>query len=73
MDRKLEAIFAFGTQFEGKTRMGEVFGGERPLREQILAHHAHYGSLIRRPYGEPFWTRETVQVDDVVTLGVVSI
>ncbi len=74
MERTLEAIFAFGTQFEGKTAMGEVFGGgERLLREQILAHHAHYGSLIRRPYGEPFWTRETVKVDDVVELSVVSI
>ena len=74
MERKLDAIFAFGTQFEGKTAMGEVFGGgERPLREQILAHHAHYGSLIRRPYGEPFWTRETMKVDDVVALEVVSI
>ncbi len=74
MARKLEAIFAFGTQFEGKTAMGEVFGGgDRPLREQILAHHAHYGSLIRRPYGEPFWTRETMRVDDVVALEVNSI
>lgn len=74
MERKLQAIFAFGTQFEGKTAMGEVFGGgERLLREQILAHHAHYGSLLRRPYGEPFWTRETLQVDDVVALGVISI
>lgn len=74
MARKLEAIFAYGTQFEGKTAMGEVFGGgERPLREQILAHHAHYGSLIRRPYGEPYWTRETVRVDDVVVLDVQSI
>ncbi len=74
MERKLEAIFAFGTQFEGKTAMGEVFGGgDRPLREQILAHHAHYGSLIRRPYAEPFWTRETMKVDDVLALDVVSI
>ncbi len=74
MQRKIDAIFAFGTQFAGKTAMGEVFGGgERPLREQLLAHHAHYGSLIRRPYGEPFWTRETVAVDDIVTLAVNSI
>ncbi len=74
MERKLQAIFAFGTQFEGKSAMGEVFGGgDRPLREQILAHHAHYGSLIRRPYGEPFWTRETMRVDDVVALEVNSI
>lgn len=74
VERKLEAIFAFGTQFEGKTAMGDVFGGgERPLREQILAHAAHYGSLIRRPYGEPYWMREAMRVDDVVTLGVDSI
>ena len=74
IERKLDAIFAFGTQFEGKTAMGDVFGGgERPLREQLLAHAAHYGSLIRRPYGEPYWMRETMKVDDVVTLGVDSI
>jgi bacillithiol biosynthesis deacetylase BshB1 len=74
MDRKLEAIFAYRSQFGGKTAMGEVFGGgDRPLREQIRAHNAHYGSLIRRPYGEPFWTRETMRVDDVVRLEVNSI
>jgi bacillithiol biosynthesis deacetylase BshB1 len=73
IDRKLDAIFAFASQFEGKTAMGEVFGGgSRPLREQIRAHAAHYGSLIRRPYGEPFWTRETLRIDDVVELRVNS-
>jgi N-acetylglucosamine malate deacetylase 1 len=73
IERKLEAIFAYRSQFEGKTAMGEVFGGgRRPLREQLLAHAAHYGSLIRRPYGEPFVTRETLRVDDVVTLDVNS-
>lgn len=74
MDRKIDAIFAYGSQFESKTAMGEIFGGgNRPLRDQIIAHGAHYGSLIRRPYGEPYWTRETMIVDDVVTLGVPSI
>ncbi|MGH7445139.1 MAG: bacillithiol biosynthesis deacetylase BshB1, partial [Longimicrobiales bacterium] len=74
MERKLDAIFAFGTQFEGRTAMGDVFGGgERPLREQLLAHAAHYGSWIRRPYGEPYWMRETMRVDDVVALDVDSI
>jgi bacillithiol biosynthesis deacetylase BshB1 len=72
MERKLESIFAYGSQFSGKTRMGDVMGGERPLPEQILAHHAHYGALIRRPYGEPFFTRETMHVDDLLTLGVAS-
>jgi len=74
MARKLEAIFAYGSQFEGKTAMGDVMGGgDRPLHDQILASHAHYGSLIRRPYGEPYYTREAVRVDDVVALEVNSL
>lgn len=73
MDRKIEAIFCFDSQFEGKTAMGDVMGGgTRPIREQILAHHAHYGSMIRKPYGEPFWCRESVEVGDLVNLAVGS-
>lgn len=73
MDRKLEAIFAFGSQFAAKTKMGDVLGGgERPLREQIRAHCAHYGSLIRCEFGEPYWVKETMEVDDVVALPVNS-
>jgi bacillithiol biosynthesis deacetylase BshB1 len=73
MEKKLAAIFAFGSQFAGKTAMGDVLGGgDRPLREQILAHHAHYGSWIRRAYGEPFWTRESVLSEDVVGMQVSS-
>jgi len=74
LERKLEAIFAFSSQFEGRTAMGDVFGGgARELREQLCAHAAHYGSLIRRPYGEPYWTRETLSIDDVVALPVNSL
>jgi N-acetylglucosamine malate deacetylase 1 len=73
IDRKLDAIFAYGTQFEGRTAMGDVFGGgTRPLREQILAHAAHYGSLIRRPYGEPYHVHESMRVDDITSLDVGS-
>ncbi|HWV55865.1 MAG TPA: bacillithiol biosynthesis deacetylase BshB1 [Longimicrobiales bacterium] len=73
MDRKLQAIGAFESQFSGKTWAGDVFGSEqRSLADQIRVHCAHYGSLIRRPYGEPFYTRETMAVEDVVALDVRS-
>jgi N-acetylglucosamine malate deacetylase 1 len=73
MERKLAAIFAYASQLEGRTALGDVFGGGgRPLREQILAHHVHYGSWIRRAYGEPYYTRETVRVEDVSALEVGS-
>ena len=64
--RKLEAIACYGSQFAGALQAGEVYPGGRPLDEQIRAHAASTGSLIRARYGEPFWTRETLSVD---TLG----
>lgn len=73
IDRKLEALAAYSTQFEKRTWAGEVFpGGERPLFEQIRAKLAHYGSLIRAPYGEPFWVRETFRAETLGSLGVSS-
>jgi bacillithiol biosynthesis deacetylase BshB1 len=67
IDRKIEAIRAFASQFDGKVALGDVFGGgDRPLYEQVRMHAAHYGSLIRRPYGEPYYCRETFRVDDMV-------
>ena len=53
------------------TKGGEVLpGGERPLIEQIRMQLAHYGSLIRVPYGEPFRISEALEVEDITKLGV---
>jgi len=71
MGRKLEAIAAYGSQFGDAVQAGEVFpGGGRALEDQIRAHAAWAGSLIRTEYGEPFWTRETVQVSSLGSLPV---
>lgn len=74
IERKMEAIRCYSSQFDGRTWGGEVFpGGDRPLYDQVRMHAARYGSLIRRAYGEPFLTLETMEVDDVVALEVRSI
>lgn len=74
METKMRAIECYDSQFAGRTWGGEVFpGGERLLYEQVRMHAARYGSLIRKEYGEPFHTVETMEVDDVVSLGVRSI
>lgn len=71
---KMRAIECYDSQFAGRTWGGEVFpGGDRPLYEQVRMHAARYGALIRKAYGEPFHTVETMEVDDVVALGVRSI
>ncbi len=70
--RKMEAVRCYASQFEGKTAAGEIFPTGQPLYERVETQSRHYGSLIREPYGEPFWTEETVAVDDITALSVRS-
>jgi bacillithiol biosynthesis deacetylase BshB1 len=73
MERKIEAIGCYASQFQGKTQAGEVFpGGDRPMLDQIRAQSAHYGSRIRVPFGEPFRVDETLEVESLGDLGVSS-
>lgn len=71
-DRKLEAIRCYASQFDGKNAAGEVFPAGGDIYENVRMHNARAGSLIRTAYGEPFFTHETVRIDDVVTMGVRS-
>lgn len=67
-ETKLAAIACYQSQFDGVTQAGEVYPTGEPLAEVIRHQSAHYGSLIRCRYGEPFWTQETMKVDDVMAL-----
>lgn len=73
MERKLEAVAAYRSQFEGLTRAGEVFpGGERSLVDQIRTWCGTCGSRIRAAYGEPFWTREVMEAESLEGLRVTT-
>jgi N-acetylglucosamine malate deacetylase 1 len=72
-ETKVQAIRCYSSQFEGAKAAGEVYPTGQDLYELIRVQSAHYGSLIRRRYGEPFYTPETQEVNDVLTLGVQSI
>jgi N-acetylglucosamine malate deacetylase 1 len=69
-EQKLDAIRCFDTQFGGLTQAGEVYPNGEPLYDTIRHYSAYYGSMIRTKYGEPFFTTETMRVDDVATLEV---
>jgi bacillithiol biosynthesis deacetylase BshB1 len=69
-ERKLAAIRCYASQFDGTTQAGEVFPNGESLYDVVRHQAAHYGSRIRRRYGEPFLTDETMMVTDVVTLDV---
>jgi bacillithiol biosynthesis deacetylase BshB1 len=69
-ETKLQAVAAYASQFGEAVQAGEVYPNGEPLADLMRHHAAHYGSLIRCRYGEPFFTTETMRVDDVTTLEV---
>ena len=72
MERKMAAIRCYASQFDGAKNAGEIFPTGQDLYSLVEVQNAHYGSLIRTRFGEPFWTPETMRVDDVVGLDVQS-
>jgi N-acetylglucosamine malate deacetylase 1 len=71
-ETKMKAIRCYDSQFTGEVQAGEVFPNGEPLYDIVRHQSAHYGSLIRCRYGEPFYTSETVRIDDIVALEVSS-
>ena len=70
--RKMDAVRCYSSQFDGAVQAGEVFPNGETLYDVVTHQAAHYGTLIRARYGEPFYTDETMHVDDVTTLGVAT-
>lgn len=71
-DVKMQAIRCYASQFDGAIQGGEVYPTGEPMYDVIRHQSAHYGSLIRCRYGEPFYTTETMRVDDVAALEVAT-
>jgi len=70
---KMQAIRCYASQFDGAKAAGEIFPTGQDLYELVRVRSAHYGSLIRTAYGEPFFCHETLEVQDVLRLGVQSL
>ncbi len=71
-EKKMAAICCYSSQFDGAKAAGEIFPTGQDLYSLVETQNAHYGSLIRVRFGEPFFTHETMAVEDVVNLGVRS-
>lgn len=70
-DRKLAAMRCFASQWQSDTlRGGELSPNGESIFDLVRTLDGQVGSRIRRRFGEPFWTLETVAVSDVVAMGV---
>jgi len=63
----------YGAQYGAQDEGSGLFPQEQEIRERLGAAARFYGNLIGVKYGEPFVVKETMQVDDIVNMGVRSI
>ncbi len=70
-DRRMAALMSYQSQYGGGDG-SDLFPGETEIRERLGAIARFYGNLIGAKYGEPFVTKESMRVDDLLALGVRS-
>lgn len=71
-EQKLAAIKCYSSQFDHVVQGGEVYPNGEPLYDVVRHYAAYYGTMIRTRYGEPYFTTETMRVEDVVSLEVAT-
>jgi len=69
-ERRMAALLSYQSQYGAAADGQALFPQEQGIRERLGAIARFYGNLIGVRYGEPFVVKETMRVDDLVTLGV---
>ncbi len=69
LERRMEALFAYASQYGTQQQGSDLFPDQSEIRDRLLSIARFYGNQIGAKYGEPFVVKETMRVDDVVTLG----
>src|SRR6266436_8406425 len=74
-EQRRKAILAFASQFRPakSARKSKVYLAIDRLEDEMNQLARHYGQMIGVKYGEPFLTKELMQVEDVVEMRVRSI
>lgn len=71
--RRVRAIACYRSQFRGPRLQRGIHIPLTGLEERMAVLCGYYGRLIGVRYGEPFATREVMQVDDILRLAVRSV
>lgn len=65
-DTRIKAIQAYRSQFDENSTGPKTYISRPRFLEFIIARAKYYGSKIEAEYGEPFYSREALRVDDPV-------
>ena len=72
-ERRMDSLFRYESQYGAAQAANALFPAAEEIRERLSGIARYFGNLIGVRYGEPFVVRETMRVDDVVSLGVRSL
>jgi N-acetylglucosamine malate deacetylase 1 len=72
-EARMAALLSYRSQYGAQGEGRGLFPDEPEIRDRLGAIARFYGNLIGVKYGEPFVVKETIQVDDIVNMGVRSI
>ena len=72
-EARMTALLSYQSQYGAQAEGSGLFPQEQEIRERLGAAARFYGNLIGVKYGEPFVVKETMQVDDIVNMGVRSL
>jgi hypothetical protein len=73
MEKRLQSLLAYRSQYANQATGGGLFVPEDNIRERTFATARHYGLLAGVRYAEPFVQKEVGLVDDLMMLPVQSI
>jgi N-acetylglucosamine malate deacetylase 1 len=73
LERRIAALLSYTSQYGGGDEGAELFPTHAEVRERLASVARFYGNLIGVKYGEPFVVKESMRVDDIMSLPVRSI
>ncbi len=72
-ERRMAALLSYVSQYGDAAEGAGIFPAHTEVEERLAAMARFYGNLIGVKYGEPFVVRETIEIEDIVSMPVRSI
>jgi len=72
-ERRMAALLSYSSQYGDAGDAADLFPSQEEVRERLASVARFYGNLISVKYGEPFVVKESIRVDDIMSMPVRSI
>ncbi|HYZ83330.1 MAG TPA: bacillithiol biosynthesis deacetylase BshB1 [Bryobacteraceae bacterium] len=72
-ERRMAALLSYASQYGNESEAADLFPSHAEVQERLASVARFYGNLIGVKYGEPFVVKESMRVDDIMSMPVRSI